>query len=125
MLRRSVRSLALGVLLVLWTLFQLSAQSATQVGGIIRTVAGTDWTFTIPGGLALNAPLGAVEGIATDPSGNLYAADFDNSVVVKIALDGTATTVAGNGLAGFSGEGGAAVNASLSGPRSAAVDASG
>src|SRR5205823_9941521 len=29
-------------------------------GGIIRTVAGNDWTFSIPGGLGKNAPLGFV-----------------------------------------------------------------
>ncbi len=94
-------------------------------GGIIRTVAGTDWTFTIPGGLARNAPLGSVYGMTLDASGNLYVADFDNSDVVKVATNGTAVTVAGNGLQSFSGEGGLAVNASLSSPESVAVDAAG
>ena len=94
-------------------------------GGIIRTVAGTDWTFTVPGGKGVNAPLGKVYGLAVDSSGNLYAADRDNSVVVKLAPNGTATTVAGNGFTGFSGEGGAAVNASLDEPYSVAVDQAG
>src|ERR1039457_5121598 len=94
-------------------------------GGIIRTVAGTDFTFTIPGGQPLNAPLGQVYGMALDASGNLYVPDYQNSVVVKIAPNGTASIVAGNGLAGFSGEGGAAVNASLNQAESVAVDRSG
>src|ERR1022692_1618918 len=122
MLRRSVRVFA-GFLVVMGGICPLSAQSVP--GGIIRTVAGTDWTFTIPGAQALNAPLGEAYGMALDSSGNLYVADYQNSVVVKIAPNGTATTVAGNGIAGFSGEGGAAVNASLNQPASVAVDRSG
>jgi uncharacterized protein (TIGR03437 family) len=111
--------------MVLGGVFQLSAQSPVAApGGIIRTVAGTDWTFTIPGGLGVNAPLGQVFGLALDSAGNLYAVDSDNSVVVKLAPNGTATTVAGNGFAGFSGEGGAAVNASLDSPSSLALDQS-
>ncbi|HEV3198938.1 MAG TPA: hypothetical protein VGZ73_13565 [Bryobacteraceae bacterium] len=74
---------------MLGTAFQLSAQSSTPVGSIIRTVAGTDFTFTIPGGRALHAPFGRVFEIALDSSGNVYAADFDNSVVVKVAPNGT------------------------------------
>src|SRR6185369_12101954 len=68
-------------------------------GGVIRTIAGTDWTFSIPGGSALNAPLGKVYGLALDSAGNLFAADQDNNVIVKLAPNGTATVVAGNGLA--------------------------
>src|SRR5579863_7619998 len=87
--------------------FHLVAQHSTPAprdsvaapGGIIRTVAGTDFAFTIPGGLGLNAPLGSAFGMALDSSGNLYIADYNNSVVVKLAPNGVATTVAGNGLA--------------------------
>ena len=98
---------------------------AGTLGGIIRTAAGTDWTFTVPNRQAKNAPLGQVYGMVFDSSGNLYAADYNNNLIVKIAPDGTTTVVAGNGFDGFSGDGGPAVNASLSGPGSVAVDASG
>ena len=112
--------------MVLGGVSQLSAQSSAGApGGIIRTVAGTDWTFTIPGGLGVNAPLGQVYGLTLDSAGNLYAADYQNHVVVRITPNGTASIVAGNGIAAFSGDGGAAVNASLNHPQSVAVDRSG
>ncbi len=106
------------------TLAVLPAGTGTP-GGIISTVAGTDWTFTISGGSALKTPFGDIYGIAVDSSGNLYSADANNHVVVKVRPDGTAIVVAGNGFAGFSGEGGLAVNASLNGPQSVAVDRAG
>jgi hypothetical protein len=94
-------------------------------GGVIRTFAGTDFTFSIAGGKALNAPLGQVYGLAMDSSGNVYAPDYQNHVVVKIAPNGTASVIAGNGLQGFSGDGAAAVNASLNGPGAVGIDKAG
>ncbi len=91
-------------------------------GGLIRTVAGNDWTFRIPGGLGKNAPLGYVDGLTTDSTGGIYVADQDNELVVRWQTDGTASVVAGNGIDGFSGDGGAAVNASLSFPADVAMD---
>ena len=64
---------------------------------------------TIPGGQAANAPLRYTPGLAVDSAGNLYAADSDNAVVVKLAPDGSAATVAGNGIQGYSGDGDAAM----------------
>src|SRR5206468_6210186 len=43
----------------------------------------------------------------------------------KISTNGTITTVAGNGFAGFSGDGGPAVSATLRDPRDVAVDPAG
>jgi sugar lactone lactonase YvrE len=63
--------------------------------GIISTVAGKPWVFTGDGGPATNAPLGGVAGTATDSSGNLYVADPDNNIVVKVTPGGTLTIVAG------------------------------
>ena len=40
-----------------------------------------------------------------DGGGNLYIADFGNSVIRKISGSGTITTVAGNGIAGYYGDG--------------------
>jgi uncharacterized protein (TIGR03437 family) len=89
---------------------------------VITTVAGTDWVFRGDGRLANSAPLGRLWGIAVDSTGNIFAADGDNAVIVKVSLSGALSVVAGNGLIGFSGDGGPARNASLAGPRAVAVD---
>ena len=49
-------------------------------------------------------------------SGNLYIADYHNNRIRKVDTNGIITTVAGNGSAGYSGDGGAATNASLYSP---------
>jgi uncharacterized protein (TIGR03437 family) len=97
-------------------------------GGIITTVAGTGVAgFSGDGGPATLASLGGPSGalgVAMDTAGNLYIADTDNNRVRKIS-GGTITTVAGNGTAGFSGDGGPATMASLQGPQRLALDPAG
>jgi DNA-binding beta-propeller fold protein YncE len=51
----------------------------------------------------------------------LYIADTDNQRIRRVAVDGTITTVAGNGRWGFGGDGGPAVAAALAGPQGIAV----
>jgi len=71
-----------------------------------------------------DTPYGA--GLATDRSGNVFVADTANNAVRKIsASTGIITTVAGNGLIGYSGDGGPASSAQLFYPRDVAVDGSG
>src|SRR5256885_7203611 len=53
------------------------------------------------GGPAIAAQLSFPAGIAADAAGNLYVADRDASVVRKVTLDGTISTVAGTGAAGW------------------------
>jgi len=66
------------------------------------------------------------EGVATDRSGNVFIADTANNVIREVsASTGIITTVAGNGLIGFSGDGGPATSAGLFYPRDVAVDGSG
>lgn len=81
---------------------------------------------------AKNAELGFLNatpwaaGMATDSSGNVFIADTANSVIREVsASTGIITTVAGNGLIGYSGDGGPATSAVLFGPRDVAVDESG
>ena len=95
--------------------------------GIMTTVAGNHslaGSYAGDGGAATNAALNFPMGVAVDGSGNLYFADFYNNVVRKVAINGVITTVAGNnGLgAGYSGDGGAATNATLNSPVGVAVD---
>ena len=74
-------------------------------------------------GFLNDTPYGA--GMATDSSGNVYIADTANNAVRKVSLaTGIITTVAGNGIIGFTGDGGPATDAELFYPRDVAVDAS-
>jgi NHL repeat/Galactose oxidase, central domain len=61
---------------------------------------------------------------AVDSAGNLYVANFGLNKVQKVS-NGVVSTVAGTGVLGFSGDGGPATSAQLSGPRGVAVDAAG
>jgi uncharacterized protein (TIGR03437 family) len=90
-----------------------ASPAATQSNQIIRTVAGTDWTFPGDGQPALNAPLGFPVSVAVDNAGNVYTADEANHMILRIGSDGIVHVVAGNGISGSSGDGGDARNASL------------
>lgn len=93
--------------------------------GTITTVAGRNPGFSGDGGPAASAGLNAPRGLAFDDAGNLYVADSTNHRIRKIGPRGVITTVAGNGLADFSGDGGPAIDAALNGPRAIAVDLTG
>lgn len=60
-----------------------------------------------------------------DTAGNVYVSDEDNHLVAKISPDGILTVVAGNGIPGFSGDGGPATSAAISFPSAVEVDAAG
>jgi len=78
------------------------------------------------GGLAINAGLNTPKGLAIDSQNNLYIADSANNKVRKVSLTtGIITTFAGNGVAGSTGDGGAATSASLRTPVGVAVDGGG
>src|SRR5439155_1177468 len=78
------------------------------------------------GGAATNASLNSPASVAQDASGNLYIAEYANHRIRKVtAATGIITTVAGNGINSFAGDGGAATSASLSSPAGVALDASG
>ena len=63
--------------------------------------------------------------VVTDAMGNIYISDENQGMIRKISTNGILTTVAGNGVIGFSGDGGAATAAELSYPEGIAVDDSG
>lgn len=93
--------------------------------GIISTYAGTGTSgYSGDGGLANLAQLNEPFAIAVDGSGNLYIADSGNNRIRKVSTSGTITTIAGNGISGFSGDGGQATLCQLSRPCGIAVDAS-
>ncbi len=94
------------------------------IAQIITTVAGTTFTFPSTPRPAVTAPLGSGAGLAIDSQLNVYVADYDNNLVVRIAPNGALSVVAGNGSQGFSGDGGSATNASLYSPTCVAIDSS-
>src|SRR5262245_40934025 len=108
-----------------YLLLLFNPASPANSQAIITTLAGGTSVFRGDGGPALSATLGGVYGVATDAAGNIYATDRDNSLVVKIAPDGTLSVIAGNGFSGYSGEGLRATSGSLSIPIDLAVDPAG
>ena len=74
----------------------------------------------------ISASLDFPTGVAVDGVGNVYIADFYNCVVQEVTIaDGQIKTVAGNKVAGYSGDGGSATNAKLNYPYDVAVDSAG
>jgi sugar lactone lactonase YvrE len=95
--------------------------------GNIQTVAGNGtFGFSGDGGPAINATLHSPTGVFVDRFGNIFIADTGNSRVREVvAATGNIQTVAGNGTFGFSGDGGPAISAALSGPEGVFLDSSG
>jgi uncharacterized protein (TIGR03437 family) len=97
----------------------------TPAGAVSDAAGNNQGSFTGDGGPSASGVLSLAEDVAVDGAGNVFIADFGASRVRKIAVDGTITTVAGNGISGFSGDGGPATRAQLAGPAGLAVDRSG
>jgi uncharacterized protein (TIGR03437 family) len=97
-----------------------------SASGAIATVAGNgSFGYSGDGGPAVNAQLNGPQGVAVDAAGDLFIADTVNNLIRKVTPGGLIATVAGNGLAGYSGDGGPAIAAQLSNPASVAVDSAG
>jgi len=96
-------------------------------GGQLVTVAGIGTPgFSGDGKSAKLAQLNDPAGLAVDSAGNLYIGDTNNQRIREVNIStGIITTIAGNGTAGYSGDGGAATGAALQYPRGLAVDGAG
>lgn len=104
--------------LMVYALLPASAGAATND---ISTVAGTGTSgFSGDGGPASAAELNTPISVTPTPDGGFLIADQGNNRVRRVAPDGTITTIAGTGVAGFSGDGGAATQAELNAPSDAA-----
>jgi len=91
--------------------------------GIITTIAGNGTVGSSgDGGAATSAQLNYPVGIEIDAQGNIYIADTYNNTVRRVDTSGIITTIAGNGTAGYSGDGGAATSAQLDEPSGVEVD---
>jgi sugar lactone lactonase YvrE len=109
--------------------FAVSLTSATPQS--ITTIAGNGFTGASgDGGPAVNAELNGPNGVALDLSGDLYISDGANNRIRKVVNPtaihtDTITTIAGNGMSGFEGDGGPAGAAELNKPSGIAIDSAG
>jgi hypothetical protein len=91
------------VLIIRWTAL---AQSYT-----ISTFAGGYLPESVP---AMSAGFYNPQYVAVDQAGNLFIADTNSHVILRLtAATGVVTVVAGNGTAGSDGDGGPATSAQL------------
>ncbi|MEY2423459.1 MAG: trimeric autotransporter adhesin [Acidimicrobiaceae bacterium] len=100
---------------------------AVRPDGVVVAVAGTPGVsgFSGDGGAATNATLGFLSGVAADGQGNIFVADWNNRVRKIAASTGVITTIAGNGTAGFGGDGGEARSAMFNRPSGLVFDTAG
>ncbi|MBC7554469.1 MAG: T9SS type A sorting domain-containing protein [Taibaiella sp.] len=102
-------------------------RKVTASTNIITTVCGNgsggyagDWVS------ALTAHLETPRGACVDKQGNIYIADWGNNRIRKVnSADGIIHTVAGNGISGYSGDGGQATAAMISYPHAVCLDTAG
>ncbi len=95
-----------------------NAQTIYTIAGI-----GGKESYTGDGGPATAAKLNLPMAVAIDKAGNIYIADERNSAIRKVDKAGIITTVAGNGIFDFAGDGGPATDAHLSNAAGLAIDA--
>ncbi len=99
--------------------------------GILRTLAGSGpvypitGTYTGAGGPATSATFLSVVALAVDNIGNVYASGGADNIIHKINVTGAINTYAGMGAAGFSGDGGPALSATLNSPWGIDIDDTG
>lgn len=94
--------------------------------GTIATIAGTGAEGSGgDGGLATEAQLNQPSALAVDTGGNVYVAEYGGFRIRKIAVAGTITTLGGNGVQGYGGDGGPATDAQLNFVAGLVADAGG
>ncbi len=99
-----------------------SRRSATTINNVITTIAGNGiYGYGGDGGPAKEASLSIPIGIALAPDGSLYIADTNNHRIRRVGPDGLITTITGNGIYGYGGDGGPATEASLYSPNGIAL----
>jgi len=98
--------------------------SGGKITTIVGSTAGTPG-FYGDGGPGTQAQVSNPVAVALDAAGNLYIADAGNAAIRKLTPDGTISTFAGQGGAGFGGDGGFANKAQFSNPTGLAFDSAG
>ncbi|HEY9898945.1 MAG TPA: IPT/TIG domain-containing protein [Pantanalinema sp.] len=95
-------------------------------GGTISTVAGTGaYGFSGDGAQASESKLNSPNAVSVDPTGKLFIADYSNYRLRQVDASGVISTIAGNGLYSYGGDGYQATSAKMGGPSDVAFDAAG
>jgi trimeric autotransporter adhesin len=94
-----------------------------DTSGIITTIAGGNGAgYGGDNGPATAALFWHPNDVGVDTFGNVYVADRDNHVIRKINTAGLITTVSGNNIVGYGGDGGPATDAKMNFPSGLCVD---
>jgi hypothetical protein len=97
-----------------------------NTAGVINTIAGSGTSgFSGDGGPAISAELRFLVGVTIDNAGDLYLGDAQNNRIRKIDTGGIISTIAGDGVSGYTGDGGPATSAELYSPFIAKPDSRG
>ena len=92
----------------------------------IQTIAGNGKQgFDGDGGLALDAQLDNPFGVVRGPDGCIWFCEYSGQRIRRVRQDGKIETMAGNGMKGFEGDGGPALNASFNLPHEIRFDKAG
>ena len=103
-----------------------------NTSGIITTIAGngfgaglSDGGYSGDNGPATAAMLSRPSTVGIDRAGNIYITEFGNNTIRKVTPSGIISTIAGTGIAGYSGDNGPATHAMLNDPLGLAFDSIG
>jgi len=113
------KKIARGILLVCALAGDMECARAQYIYTFAGNVPGG---YSGDGGPATAAALHGPCSVVIDGPGNVYIADFDNDRIRKVNTSGIISTVAGNGIRGFSGDGGPATAAELYAPDGITID---
>lgn len=121
----NLRSL-LSTLLSVASFVSLSAQPAHAAGWRIETFAGNGKQgFSGDGGPATQAQIDNPFGVVRGPDGAIWFCEYTGQRIRRVAPDGTISAVAGSGKKGYSGDGGAALEATFNLPHELRFDRAG
>ena len=101
----------------------LRVRKVLAATGVITTIAGngTPGTTIVDGSSATSAGLNTPTGVAADTNGNVYIANAFEFTILKVSA-GLIFNFAGNGTAGYGGDGGAPTNAEIGNSFGVATD---
>jgi hypothetical protein len=113
----------LGFVLVMALVLGFMISSVLSASAFVPYMVNTVVGFGIGDGYQGSiATIDEPNDVAVDVAGNIYIADTNNNVIRRIDfINGVITTVAGNGTAGYSGDGGQATDAQLFSPEGIAI----
>jgi sugar lactone lactonase YvrE len=100
----------------------VALSSLTMLAQRVVTVAGGYVADGVP---ATSSSLSGPEYAAFDAQGNLYITDSGNHRLRKVDVAGNISTIAGDGICGFAGDGGPSSKARICYPHGLAIDADG